>query len=278
MTSRVALVRTVRSHERQGERSVDTPKYKEPVLMLAQLGGALKAERRKLEATPVEQDMAPVAEHWQAWGSVVAGYSLLEQALKAILNLRDKKPKKTHALLDLFRRLPEEYQVILYRHYDDFLEFAPRMDQFPFRLLRDFLGGLDGERGFSDWRYFLIEEEQEPLPVISLEVIHELVNGCLLLFESIWRGEGNPRDGLYSVRLARDRWYRHRDWAQSFLGTIREHQQDEIVLLWGPDDAGRYDYIMCTGQLVLRVLAPFPSDCEMRVVDRREELRETAPQ
>ena len=58
--------------------------YKEPLYVWAWLNTALKKEWQKYAATPVTPDMLPGHELAQAWGYVVAGYSLVEQGLKAV--------------------------------------------------------------------------------------------------------------------------------------------------------------------------------------------------
>ena len=87
--------------------------YKEPLYVWAWLNTALKKEWQKYAATPVTPDMLPGHELAQAWGYVVAGYSLVEQGLKAVLYVRGGEPKKGHELSVLFTDMPPEDRDIL---------------------------------------------------------------------------------------------------------------------------------------------------------------------
>ena len=178
--------------------------YKDPLYVLTWLYTALKKERQKHIETPVTPDMIPGHEAAQAWGYVVAGYFLIEQGFKAVLYMRDGKPPKIHALSDLFTELPAEDQDVLRAYYDDFCHAFPGMDSFPLTTLDDFLINLDGERniGSFDWRYFLTEEGRgASMPLVSINVMHEIVYGCVNLIESIHKGDNKAAEDIYSWRL-----------------------------------------------------------------------------
>ena len=180
--------------------------YKEPLYVWAWLETALKKEWQKYAATPVTPDMVPGHELAQAWGYVVAGYFLIEQGLKAVLYVRGVEPPKTHALSVLFAELPAEDQDVLRAYYDDFHHTFAGMTSFPLATLDEFLVNLDGARdnrgqyiGSFDWRYFLTEEGSgSSMPRVSINVMHEVVYGCVQLVMSIDKGDGKAGGATYS--------------------------------------------------------------------------------
>ena len=87
--------------------------------------------------------MLPGHELAQAWGYVVAGYSLVEQGLKAVLYVRGGEPKKGHELSVLFTDMPPEDRDILRTYYDDFRHTFPGA-KFVARLSRKVLALTGG--------------------------------------------------------------------------------------------------------------------------------------
>lgn len=190
---------------------MDKPIYKKTAEIQMCLRTALCMERQKYKKVPVTRDMIPhmVA---QGWGYVVAGYSLVEQGLKAILHVRGGEPPRTHDLFCLFAELCAPAQDDLRAYYDDFRCKAPGMSDFPLATLDDFLRGLDGRKncrnrpsrhvGSFDWRYFLTEEGSGmAMPLVSIDFMHEVVEGCVWLIGSIDKGDNSARGGIYSRRL-----------------------------------------------------------------------------
>ena len=257
--------------------------YKEPLYLWAWLKTALKKEWQKHMANPVTPDMIPGYELAQAWGYVVAGYFLIEQGLKAILHMRGAEPPKTHALSVLFAALPAEDQGVLRAFYDDFRHTFPGMASFPLATLDGFIVNLDGARrskghyiGSFDWRYFLTEETSgASMPLVSINVMHEIVYGCIRLLKSIDRGDDRASGSTYSGRLQWKRSKRYRDWL-----TVRMNKPgwgeegDRIEILWGPDYASRYDYLVFEGERIRSFFGPLPivAETELSVVDKRREL------
>lgn len=188
---------------------MDRITYKKPVYLCTWLDTALKKEWQKYIATPIAPDMVPGHELAQAWGYVVAGYFLIEQGLKAVLHVRGDEPPKTHALSVLFEALPAEDQDVLSAYYNDFRHTFPGMTSFPLATLEKFLVNLDGGRnsrghhiGSFDWRYFLTEKGSGALmPHVSINVMHEIVYGCVQLVKSIHRGDDKAGEATYSWRL-----------------------------------------------------------------------------
>ena len=263
--------------------------YKKPLYVLAWLEAALKKEWQKYSTSPVTPDLMPSHEAAQAWGYVVAGYFLLEQGFKAILHIRGKKPPKVHALSVLFAELPADDQGQLGTHYDDFRHTFPGMRSFPLETLDDFLVNLDGAQnsrghyvGSFDWRYFLTEEGTgTSMPLVSINVMHEIVYGCAVLFESIHKGNDDAGRFTYSWRLRRNRSRHHRDWLTVQMNSPEWGEEgDRLTILWGPDYSGRYDYLVFEGDRIRSFFAPLPNadDVELRVVDKRSEIESFDPE
>ena len=257
--------------------------YKEPLYIWAWLETALKKEWQKYQATPVTPDLVPGHELAQAWGYVLAGYFLIEQGLKAILYVRGSEPPKTHALSVLFAELPAEDQEVLGTYYDDFRHTFPGMSTFSLATLDEFLVNLDGARngrgqhiGSFDWRYFLTEEGRgASMPRVSVNVMHEVVFGCVQLVMSIDKGNGQPSGASYSWRLRRNRWKGYRDWLTVRMNSPGWGQEgDRIEILWGPDYGDRYDYLVFEGDQIRSFFAPLPNAKKVELVpkDMRHEL------
>lgn len=267
---------------------MDKTTYKEPFYVLVWLETALKKEWQKYAATPVTQDMVPGHNIAQAWGYVVAGYFLIEQGLKAVLYMRDGKPPKIHALSVLFDKLLAEDQDMLRAYYDDFRHTFPGMALFPLVTLDDFLVNLDGERnsqdryiGSFDWRYFLTEEGRgTSMPFVSINVMHEVVYGCVQLVESIYRSDERAAGAIYSRRLRQKRLGIHRAWLRARMNSPGWGQEgDRIEILWGPDYGDRYDYLVFKGDTRQPFFGPLPKadEVEVPMIDKRSELESFNP-
>ena len=134
--------------------------FKDPIWIIAWLEAALDHERKKYQKVPVQPDAVPQYEMARAWGFVVAGYSLLEQSLKALLYMRRVQVPIKHSLTALFELLVPSDKDQLREHYSDYKETAPRMRQFRYESLDDFFKNLDGDSnkrgsdtvGSFDWR------------------------------------------------------------------------------------------------------------------------------
>ena len=263
--------------------------YKKPLYVSAWLNTALKKEWQKYAATPVAPDMVPGHEAAQAWGYVVAGYHLIEQGLKAVLHLRGGEPPKTHALSVLFAELLAEDQNVLQAYYDDFRHTFPGMGSFPLATLDEFLANLDGERnsrghyvGSFDWRYFLTEEASgASMPRVSINVMHEVVYGCVQLVGAIDNRDYKAGGATYSWRL---RWKRsecYQDWLTVRMNSPGWGKEgDRLEILWGPGYGGRYDYLVFEGSRIRSFFAPLPNaeKAKLSVVDKRGELESFDPE
>ena len=263
--------------------------YKKPLYVLAWLETALKKEWQKYIATPVTPDLVPGHEAAQAWGYVVAGYSLLEQALKALLHVRGKEPAKIHALSVLFAELSRDDQDMLRAYYDDFRHTFPGMSSFPLATLDDFLVNLDGEQnsrgrfaGSFDWRYFPTEEGTgTSMPLVSIHVMHEIVFGCVVLLRSTHTGNSEAGRFMYSWRLHRNRFDGYRDWLTVRMNSPGWGQEgDRLEILWGPDYGDQYDFLVFEGNRIRSFFAPLPTTgaTELAVVDKRFEIDSFDPE
>ena len=262
--------------------------YKDSRYVLTWLDTALKKEWQKYTATPVTPDMIPGHDTAQAWGYVVAGYFLIEQGLKAVLHMRGGEPPKIHALSGLFTKLPAEDQNVLREYYDDFRHAFPGMSSFPLTMLDDFLENLDGGRnsqgrhiGSFDWRYFLTEEGRgASMPLVSINVMHEIVYGCVNLIESIHKGDNKAAEAIYSWRLQWSREEFHEDWLTVRMNSSGWGKEgDRIEILWGPDYDGRHDYLVFKGDKLQLFFGPLPKadEVELPMIDKRSELESFDP-
>lgn len=257
--------------------------YKEPDFVWIWLKTALEKEWQKFKATPVLRDYAKDHETAQAWGYVVAGYFLIEQGLKSVLHLRGEHPERTHALSVLFTRLPEDDQDVLREYYGDFLHAFTGMSAFPLKTLDDFLANLDGEKvgkdkyvGSFDWRYFLTEEGTgTTMPIVSINVMHEVVYGCVQLILYIDNGRKGPLQNTYSWRLQWKRKRRYEDWLMVRMNSPGWGEDgDRIEIFWGPDYKGRHDFMAFKEgkfQLFFSKL-PDSDDVDPVMIDKREEI------
>ena len=257
--------------------------YKDPLNVRAWLDTALKKEWKKYATTPVTPDMVPGHELAQAWGYVVAGYFLIEQGLKGVLYVRGIEPPKTHALSVLFAELSAKDQDVLRAYYDDFHHMFPGMRSFPLATLDEFLANLDGVQnsrghyiGSFEWRYFLTEEGSgASMPLVSINIMHEVVYGCVQLVGSIDKGADKSAGNTYSWRLRSRRLPLQQDWLTVRMNSQRWGQEgDRIEILWGPGYGNRYDYLVFEGGQIRSFFAPLPNKEQtgLSVVDKRSEL------
>ena len=157
--------------------SKQTINFKDPRWIIMWLDTALKKEKTKYEKEPVKADMSPEHMVAQAWGYVVVGYFLVEEAFKALLHLRNKHVPRTHSLSILFGLFEDNDKGNLREFYTDYRATAGgRISEFPYETLEDFLANLDGDPkkkgndhvGSFAWRYFLIEEKRsQKMPTVS---------------------------------------------------------------------------------------------------------------
>jgi len=262
---------------------------KKPLEVWAWLDTALNKEWQKYATTPVTLDWAPGHELAQAWGYVVAGYFLIEQGLKAVLCACEIEPPKIHSLSVLFAKLPTEDQDILREYYNDFRCAFPSMNSFPLATLDKFLMNLDGTKndqgryiGSFDWRYFLTEEGHgATMPLVSINVMHEIVYGCVQLARPTDKRNGRAGKATYSWRLHWKRRDLQQDWLAVRMNLPEWRQEsNRLEILWGPDYDGRYDYLVFQDGQIQSFFSPLPNTggVKLKVIDKRSELESFDPE
>ena len=260
----------------------NTINFKDPVSMTTWLGMALRMEKDKFKACPVQRDLIPDAEVAQGWGYVVAAYCLVEQAFKALLHIQGKPVALKHSLMAPFDGMDPEDQDMLREYYADYKN-AGGWSQFPFDTLDEFLANLDGDQndretdyiGSLDWRYFPIEERRgADMPTVSIEFLHEIANGCIRMAEHASGGNSNPSVCTYSHRLRWKRTDKYRGWLMERMNSVGwDGLPDRWEIYWGPDYKNRYDLRLFQGEGARNFFSEMPEDIALPIEDKREELK-----
>ena len=259
--------------------------FKEPSLIIEWLNTALEKEKAKYKKEPVENDMVPGHMMAQAWGYVVVGYFLVEEAFKAFLHLRKKRVPLSHSLSILFDLFEDNDKGVLREFYTDYRATAGGpISEFPYETLEDFLANLDGDPkkksdehvGSFAWRYFLIEEKRgSKMPTVSIEYLHEIAYGCSMMLEYAHYGVFDSRQRTNSWRLRQERETKQDDWL-----TVRMNSDgwgdhgDRIEKLWGPDYMDRYDLIFFKDETLELHFCELPKDSKLPIVDKRKEFED----
>ena len=119
------------------------------------------------------------------------------------------------------------------------------------------------------------------MPRVSINVMHEVVYGCVQSARSIDKGDDKVGGATYSWRL---RWKRsdlYRDWLTVRMNSPRWGQEgDRLEILYGPDYGDRYDYLVFDGGRIRSFFAPLPNteEADLSVVDKRGELESFDPE
>ena len=178
----------------------------------AYLQAALDMEKEKYSKVPVIPRMPKSYTNSLAWGYVVAGYFLLEEALKLLVIARGKTYTNIHNLTQIFMKLDKVDQDVLAQYYRDFHGTHETMGGFPIGDLPGFLrnldaGGTKNRSGNVAWRYSLIEKpEGNHLPLVNAEFLHELTYGAIRVTRHIVNPSSpNPVQFTYSLRRHSDR-------------------------------------------------------------------------
>ena len=100
--------------------SKQTINFKHPRWIITWLDAALKKEKAKYEKEPVTADMIPEYMVAEAWGYVVVGYFLVEEAFKPFLHLRKKRVPRSHSLSILFGLFEDNDKDVLREFYTDY--------------------------------------------------------------------------------------------------------------------------------------------------------------
>ena len=257
--------------------------FKDPIWIITWLEAALDHEREKYQKVPVQPDTVPEYEMARAWGFVVAGYSLLEQSLKALLYMRRVQVPIKHSLTALFELLGPNDKNQLREHYSDYKETASGMRQFRYASLDDFFKNLDGDPnkqgsdtvGSFDWRYFPIEEARsQTMPTVSIDFLHEITYACIQMVLRIQQGDSNPSSFTNSERMFNQRSVKtYRNWYVKRMNSEEwDKLNDRVEILWGPDYKDRFDYQIFRGKKSTRIFGIPPDSFDVPVMDMRTEV------
>lgn len=262
--------------------------FKDPLSITLWLDAALKKEKEKYKKCPVIPDYNPGYQDAQAWGYVVAGYFLVEEAFKALLYLRSKQVPTIHSLSTLFDLLDDKDKEILREYYIDFhATIGGNIGTFPFKTIDEFLVNLDGSQnsrgdhiGSFDWRYFPIEEKRsQSMPIVNMDYLHEIVYGSIRIIEHARNGQSDPSECTHSWRMRWEREEKYQGWLFTRMNTDDwDDLGDRLEILWGPDYRGRHDLCFFQGKRQCHCFDVLPNDIELPIVDKTEEIKKLLAQ
>ncbi len=247
---------------------------------------ALKKEQEKYEKCPIVPDMMPGHEAASAWGFVITGYFLVEQAIKALLQTRRTFVPGKHSLMMLFNLLNEADKDMLREFYSDFRGVNVRHDGvgFPFKELDEFLINLDGDPnkkgddhiGSFEWRYFLIEEPlSQTMPFVGIEFLHEVAFACISIITQARHSNQDASKLTVSWRLGWDRQRKYDDWLLFRMNSGEwSGITDRLEILWGPDYRGWHDMLVIQKGSSRFLFGEIPSTISLPIIDSRREVEQ----
>ena len=204
--------------------------------------------------SPKPPDMFPEYDAVAAWSAIVAGYSLLEQALKALLRVEGKDYDRTHSLYTPLSRLNKEHKEILRQFYEDYLQHCKSVSEFPIKTFAEYAKHLDADdadekkrrgKGSINWRYALIEGfSEDKIPFVSVEVLHECICAVLQILQCKI-SENDPDWPPYSKRREKYRWLIIGDWICERHGVLSDSceflkiPEQGVARIWTPDESGK---------------------------------------
>ena len=144
------------------------------------LGNAVEVCERHCIQQPPRADLVAHAENVSGWVSMTAAHSIVEQALKAVLNKRGRpearqRGKTGHDLSFLYAALPVEDKQVVECAW---LDFARRVQRPPWSGAAEFLDSVAHD--YERWRYVLIEVPPDDLSTTHPEALLTLAKGLLL--------------------------------------------------------------------------------------------------
>ncbi|WP_428274206.1 hypothetical protein [Candidatus Palauibacter sp.] len=240
------------------KKNAGKPEFQRPEDALSWLERALEMERLKYAAVPVEGDLVPRFVSASAWGYVTAAYTLIEQALKTLIDQTigfdsTKLParlRETHSLKTLFDHLDTDDRRVLEDLYRDYwlTEGAGSMG-FSLDEMGAFLGHLDQGHGSISWRYSLTEEIAAipQLGPVYVEHMWETVRCVLGVIRHHALGYPPVAHSIVKWQERRRQYVR---WLNLRLRSGELSQTDRIELLRGPDSRGRSDFCVFRGKSV----------------------------
>lgn len=133
---------------------------------VARIDQAIERQIRIYRKFPHKSDLIVEHEMTMCWHHITCLYSLIEQALKCLFEMRRIQHKHGHELKkELFDGLPDKDKKTLriaYKIYQS-LHFAPSLfgGDPPPKSVDDFLEIMGN--GYSNWRYFLLEDKRSEI-------------------------------------------------------------------------------------------------------------------
>ena len=112
------------------------------------------------------------------------------------------------------------------------------------------------------------------MPTVSVEYLHEVAYGTIVILERARGGANDPRDCTRSLRL---RWSRERaamNWLDARMNAVDEwNPGHKIEKPWGPDYRGRFDYFLFRGAGQMTYgFGPIPDHLGLPMIDMRDEV------
>ena len=119
----------------------------------------------------IDPDQRPSA---SAWMAILCGYSLLEQAIKALLHRRgdpraERGGSAGHRIDELYKWIPEADKVVVER---GFAAYASLFDEIADSSASEFVRRVG--RSYNDWRYLLIQRPRKQLSAIHPAALLEV--------------------------------------------------------------------------------------------------------
>lgn len=231
------------------------PDFRTPIMVRMWLDCALEMERKKHDAVPIQPDLSADWEAAQAWAYITTAYVIAEQALKALVHYTvgfDEERgglRGTHRLCGLFDSLSSADKRTLNDLYEDYF-LVQRADRqgVQQRDVRSFLDHLDKGRGSVGWRYSIAEAaEAREIPRLwhmHLRILWEFIRCAKEVLHQRTSEDGySPRP--YSAVWREERFHAYYDWSFHKLNSEDDWvSRDRIELLWGPDPAGKTDFMV----------------------------------
>ena len=184
--------------------------YKDPKEASIWLDAALEKERHKYANSPVNhKELVGGCIAANAWGFVALGYFLLEMSFKLQLHMLQKKIQMDHSLLKTLpaaatRPSGHAFRVLRPLPFQTVGGTTPASIS---KTLEKYVRNLDGQndKGYSDWRYYLIEEKQGPqMPLVSIGFLHEIIHGSNRLVGQLCNPRWDARSDTFSKRTLRE--------------------------------------------------------------------------
>ena len=200
MSDPMANIKPIAGEQRNG--------FRRPAHRLINTGELV---HRYYHSIPSQQDLFAEQDAINAWPTVTACYSGIEQAIKFLLKIEGnlnagRDGDEHHRIGTLFQKLAEEQRQVIRKSYRIYQSLH---DYIGPKTADDFLGEID--KGYSRWRYFLLEGRKPPTTHYGamLEVWSALAN--------IIQARVFTNHGLYHCARRFDKYLKdcvHEAWQQ----------------------------------------------------------------